>query len=90
MKSSEKTVSVHVPGDAYWIGTNIHRLRMRHKLTRETLAQAAGIQARSLKQIEDAAEASNPTLKTLGAIARALGVETVALFKRHPEEDFKV
>jgi transcriptional regulator with XRE-family HTH domain len=90
MKTLEKTPLVHVPGDAYWIGTNIHRLRKRLKLTQEALAQAAGITPRRLRDIEDAAEATNPTLKTLAAIAGVLSIETVDLFKRHREEGFEV
>jgi transcriptional regulator with XRE-family HTH domain len=90
MKTLERKAPVHIPGDAYWVGTNINRLRKRLKLTQEALAQAAGITPRRLRDIEDAAEATNPTLKTIGAIARVLRVETVDLFKRRREEGFEV
>lgn len=70
------------PGDLYWIGTNIFRLRTGKKLTQIELAKRAGITARALRGLENAETDANPTLKTLGGVARALGIETVALYAR--------
>jgi transcriptional regulator with XRE-family HTH domain len=70
-------------GDAFWVGTNLHRLRLEKSLTQEGLAAAAGLTARRLRDIENAALESNIRLETLSALARALGVKTEVLFKRH-------
>jgi transcriptional regulator with XRE-family HTH domain len=70
------------PGDLYWIGTNIFRLRTEKKLSQVALAEKAGITARALRSLESAETDANPTLKTLGGVARALGIETVDLYAR--------
>jgi transcriptional regulator with XRE-family HTH domain len=74
------------PGDLYWIGTNIFRLRAVKKLTQIELAKRAGITARALRGLENAETDANPTLKTLGGVARALGVDTVALYARRKDD----
>lgn len=72
-------------GDAFWVGTNLNRLRRERGLTQEALAAAAGLTARRLRDIENAALESNILLETLSALAKALGVKTEVLFKRHKD-----
>jgi DNA-binding Xre family transcriptional regulator len=83
MRTAErkKVLVKREPTDAYWVGTNLCRLRLEKKLTQEALARAAGISARRLRDIENADEGPNTTLGTLSALAAALGVPTPALLK---------
>ena len=81
-KTKRRPLPRRDPGDLFWIGTNIFRLRTGKKLTQIELAKDAGITARALRGLENAETDANPTLKTLGGVARALGVETVALYAR--------
>ena len=74
--------SRHVPGDAFWVGTNLHRYRLKKGMTQEALAAAAGISARRLRDVEDADADCNVKLETLSSLAMALGIETQMLFKR--------
>ena len=75
----------HIPGDAYWLGTNLHRLRKKRGLTQEKLAASAGITARRLRDIEDADADSNVMLATVSALAKALEVDVADLFKHRRE-----
>jgi len=86
LQAAGKALDDREPGDLFWIGTNIHRLRATQGLTQEALAKKAGVTARALRSLENAETDVNPTLKTLGGIARALGVETVRLYKRRRGE----
>ena len=73
-----------VPGDAYWVGTNIFRLRRKKGLSHEQLAKAVGVSTRRLVEIQDAGPAIyKMDLETMSAIAKELGVETRALFRHH-------
>jgi len=70
-----------VPDDAYWLGTNIFRLRRKKGLSDDELAKACGISARRMRDIQNAAPTiNNLRLATLSAISSALGVETAKLF----------
>jgi len=55
------------------IGKTIKDLREKKELTQEKLAQNAGISYMTLVKIEQGVN-DNPTLKTLTAVAKALGV----------------
>jgi DNA-binding Xre family transcriptional regulator len=71
-----------IPGDAYWLGTNIFRLRRKKGLSDEQLAKAIGISTKRLRDIQNAGPAIyRVNLETLSAIADALGVETGKLFQ---------
>ena len=56
------------------LAQNIKKLRKRHKLSQEELAQKANITYSTLIKIESGAN-DNPTVKTLKKIADALGVK---------------
>jgi len=86
VRAADKVLDDREPGDLFWIGTNIHRLRAAQGLTQEALAKKARVTARALRSLENAETDVNPTLKTLGGIARALGVETVKLYRRRRGE----
>jgi transcriptional regulator with XRE-family HTH domain len=62
------------------LGKAIRRLREKHELTQEDLAEAAGITVRTLSQLETGN--ANPTWATVGDIALALGVSMAELAKR--------
>jgi transcriptional regulator with XRE-family HTH domain len=53
------------------IGRNIHRLRLRAKMTQERLAERADVDLRSLQRIE--AGAWNMTVDYLARFQKALG-----------------
>lgn len=76
---------IHVPGLSYWIGVNLAEARHGAKLTQEALAEKAGVTARTIQSLE-ADDATNATVKTLAALAKALGLEVIDLFKR--SDDF--
>ena len=78
-----KTLPPKDLGDAFWVGTNLHRLRREKGMTQEKLAAAADISARRLRDLENAALGSNILLYTIEALAKALDVKTEVLFKRH-------
>jgi DNA-binding XRE family transcriptional regulator len=73
--------------DAYWVGTNLCYLRKKKGLSQVAVAQAAGISARRLRDVENASWDVNVTLTTLSALAKALGVDTQVLFKQHQRGD---
>ena len=53
------------------LGEKIRKIRKGKKITQEKLAELAGIDPKSVIQIEGGKR--NPTIKTLNQIARALG-----------------
>jgi transcriptional regulator with XRE-family HTH domain len=53
------------------VGRNIHRIRMKKKLTQEQLAERAGVDLRSLQRIE--AGRWNMTVDYLSRFKQALG-----------------
>jgi transcriptional regulator with XRE-family HTH domain len=55
------------------LAQNIKKLRKKHKLSQEDLAQKAGITYSTLIKIESGAN-NNPTVKTIKQIASALNV----------------
>ena len=79
---NQKNLKHREPTDAYWVGTNLCKLRLKKGLTQESVAKAAGISARRLRDIENAELGPNTTIGTLEALAKALGVKTVELFKQ--------
>lgn len=74
-----------VPDFWFHIGMNIFHKRIAAKLTQEQLAERAGVSLRRLHSIETAAT-DNVSLKTLGALTKALGMEIRDVFK--PRKDY--
>jgi len=64
--------------DLAGLGRRIRAARAERKMTLEDLAQAAGVSKSVLSQIERGA--TNPTLATLWNVAKALGLDPMALF----------
>ena len=60
-------------------GENLKKLRKNKKLSRETLAAIAGIEAKQIYSIE--AEHQSPTVATVVAIALALKLHPKRLFE---------
>jgi len=71
---SDKESSADLAG----LGRRIRAARAERKLTLEDLAKAAGVSKSVLSQIERGA--TNPTLATLWNVAKALGLDPLALF----------
>jgi DNA-binding XRE family transcriptional regulator len=67
-----KTVLAH-------LGANVRRRRIRLDLTQERLAEAAGVEARYLQDVERGRV--NLSMDVLVALAEALGVDPRALLK---------
>lgn len=63
------------------LAQNIKKLRKKHKLSQEKLAQKAGITYSTLIKIETGAN-DNPTIKTLMKIADALNVSIDSLISK--------
>ena len=74
-----------VPGPYYWLGQNVFHTRHQLKMTQETLASAAGITSRCLRDIENSGADYDVKLSTVIALANALKVEVPALFKKRRE-----
>ena len=72
------------PTPKFWLGINLHARRLKVGMTQDQLAKAANISVRSLWGIESAVPESNPELKTISALAKALDVEVAVLFKSRP------
>jgi transcriptional regulator with XRE-family HTH domain len=64
--ASRDTVSILM------VGQRVRELRERRRLTREALAEMAGVSAVYIKKLE-AGERTSPSLPALARIARALG-----------------
>jgi transcriptional regulator with XRE-family HTH domain len=75
----------YVPDDSVWIALNLFYKRRSAGLTQSQLAKKAGVSFRRYQSIETAATA-NVTVKTLGALAKALNTEVRDLFK--PRKDY--
>ena len=60
------------------VGTNVNRERLRQHFTQAELAQAAGVEHRTLQRLEAGATAR---LSTVVAVADALGVPVWRLFR---------
>jgi len=63
------------------LSTNIKKLRKKHHLSQEELAQKAGITYSPLIKIESGLN-KNPTLETLTKIASAFGVKLDELVEK--------
>ena len=62
------------------VGKNLLRIRGEKGLTRQALAECtADVGPRTIQRIEEAGEDSNPTLRVLEELARALEVKVQAL-----------
>ena len=61
------------------IGKQIYTLRKKLKLTQASLASSAGMEESALQRIE--AGRTNPTIKTLYKVSKALNVDIKDLFK---------
>lgn len=62
-----------------YIGAQITHHRLRRGLTREELAEAIGLGASSIKELENATRGTVPGLVTLVSIADVLNVDLPAL-----------
>ncbi len=63
-----------------YLGANVRRLRNERGLTQEALAEAVGVELRTVARIE--AGTANVVLSTLVDLADALGVKPGALLKQ--------
>jgi len=63
-----------------FIGTNVHRWRVRRGLTQEALSEATGLDVRFLRRVERGTV--NLRLDTIVRLGEALGVEPGALLRR--------
>ena len=61
------------------IGSNIRRIRLKKGLTQVELAYESGIEENTLNRIEKGK--TNPTMKTMLNIAKALGVKLTELVR---------
>ena len=61
------------------IGKQIYTLRKKLKLTQASLASSAGMEESALQRIE--AGRTNPTIKTLYKVSKALNVDIKDLFE---------
>lgn len=59
--------------DRYRLASDLIGLRRARSITQQQLAAASGIRQSEISRIESGN--GNPTLKTIGALARALGAE---------------
>lgn len=72
---------VHETGDIYRVATKLFRLRLDRDWSLAELAARARVPESVLRSIENAETDVDPGLKTLGALAKALGVRTGSLFE---------
>ena len=63
----------------YIVGKQIYTLRKKLKLTQASLASSAGMEESALQRIE--AGRTNPTIKTLYKVSKALNVDIKDLFE---------
>jgi transcriptional regulator with XRE-family HTH domain len=75
----------YVPDVSVWIALNLFYKRRAASLTQGQLAKKAGVSFRRYQTIETAATA-NVTVKTLSALAKALGLQVRDLLK--PRKDY--
>ena len=62
------------------LAANLRRLRLAKKLTQVELAEASGVQQRTISNLETG-ETIEPGVRTAAALARALGVTVERLLK---------
>lgn len=75
----------YVPDVSVWIALNLFHKRRAAGLTQGQLARKAGVSFRRYQDIETAAT-DNVTVKTMSALAKALGMDIRDLFK--PRKDY--
>lgn len=63
------------------LGANITVLRLKKGMTREQLAAKAKLTHHALQKIEEAHPSSNPTVRVVENLARALGVDVLDLYQ---------
>jgi len=68
-----------ISGGIRSIAANVRRIRERQGISQGALAEAAGVDAKSIQLLERGT--GNPTARLLIAVASALGVSTGSLFK---------
>ena len=68
-----------IDGGVRSIAANVRRLREKRGLTQEQLAEASGVDAKSVQLLERGT--GNPTARLLLAVAAALGVPAGNLFR---------
>jgi transcriptional regulator with XRE-family HTH domain len=73
-----------VPDVTLWIAMNLLDKRLAAGLSQRQLAEKAGVSFRRLQSLETA-ETDNVTIKTLGALAQALGVKLKDLLKERTD-----
>ena len=69
----EAVAEVRLLEDRYRLASDLIGLRLALHTTQQQLATASGIRQSEISRIESGN--GNPTLKTIGALARALGAE---------------
>lgn len=67
------------------LAVNVSKLRFERGLTRQQLAEAAGMRQTRIAELERGD--GNPRLETLTRIANALRVDVAALLSRHDHDD---
>jgi transcriptional regulator with XRE-family HTH domain len=75
----------YVPDVSLWIALNLFQKRRKAGWTQGQLAKKAGVSFRRYQSIETAAT-DNVTIKTMSALAKALGLDIRDLFK--PRKDY--
>ncbi|HTB33272.1 MAG TPA: helix-turn-helix transcriptional regulator [bacterium] len=73
-----------VPDVTLWIAMNLLDKRLAAGLSQRQLAEKAGVSFRRLQSLETA-ETDNVTIKTLGALAQALGIKLKDLLKERTD-----
>jgi DNA-binding XRE family transcriptional regulator len=63
------------------LGANVKHIRLKKGLNHEQLAARAGIGVGALRKIEDVHPASNPSMRVLERVSKALGVDITDLFR---------
>lgn len=63
---------------------NVKRLREEKNLSQSELARLSGVSQSYISELEDG-KAKNPSIKTLGKIAEALGVTVTAILEETKE-----
>ena len=69
----EAVAHLHLLEDRYRLASDLIGLRRARHMTQQQLAAASGVRQSEISRIEGGH--GNPTLKTMGAVARALGAE---------------
>lgn len=69
----EAVAQLRIFEDRYRLASDLIGLRRARSMTQQQLAAASGIRQSEISRIESGS--GNPTLKTIGALAHALGAE---------------